>query len=518
MSADGGSGKVATAPVVYTLHLMTNILQRRSAWLALLVVASAVLSDTRAWAAPSRPNILLCIADDWSWPHAGAYGDRVVKTPTFDRVAREGVLFTRAFCAAPSCTPSRAAILTGQAPHRLEAGGNLWGYLPAKYAVYTDRLEAAGYVVGMRGKGWGPGKLVDRPRNPAGPSFRTFEQFLKSVPDGKPFCFWFGSNDPHRPYDLGSGAEAGMKAADVVVPPYLPDAPEVRSDILDYYAEVQRFDRQTGDILALLEKAGKLDDTIVVMTSDNGMPFPRCKTNLYDSGSHMPLAVRWGARVKGGKTSDAFVSLTDLCATFLDAAGLRPPQEMTGRSFLGLVTGTGDAAAGRDRVFIERERHANVRQGDHSYPSRALRTDKYLYVRNLRPGLWPVGDPQPWKAVGPFGDIDPGPSKSFLLSGRDDPKVRPFFDLACATRPAEELYDLSKDPHQVRNVAADAAYAADLRQLRADLDRWMSQTADPRANAGGGYDAFDRYPYFGGDARGEMESRPRGAGQARPNR
>lgn len=488
---------------------MSFSLHRRTIAVLTALLAGALGRGPVASADPSdRPNILFCIADDWSWPHAGAYGDKVVRTPVFDRIAAEGVLFTRAFCAAPSCTPSRAAILTGQMPHRLEAGGNLWGLLPARFPVYPDLLEKAGYHVGQQGKGWGPGKVVDRPRNPAGPRARSFEQFLQSAPAGKPFCFWFGGTDPHRPYDLGSGEEQGLKAANVVVPPYLPDAPAVRSDILDYYAEVQRFDRQVGQMVDLLERAGKLDDTIVVVTSDNGMPFPRCKANVYDSGSHMPLAVRWGAKVKGGRRVDAFVSLSDLCPTFLEAAGLKPTPDMTGRSILGLVTSS-DHGRGRDRVFIERERHANVREGDRSYPVRALRTDRYLYVRNLRPDLWPAGDPQVWKAVGPFGDIDPGPTKALILSQRDDLKMAPFFRLACAKRPSDELYDLAKDPHQVVNVATDPAYADALQQLRRDADEWMQQTHDPRGTAGGGYDAFDKYPYFGGGPDNAMESRPR---------
>lgn len=493
--------------------------------LALLLLTAAVPAAAAAEvdgapAPPQRPNILFCIADDWSWPHASAYGDEVVTTPAFDRIASEGALFTRAFCAAPSCSPSRAAILTGRMPHQLEAGGNLWGFLPAKFPVYPELLEASGYAVGLQGKGWGPGRTPDRPRNPAGPPGKPFEQFLASVPAGKPFCFWFGSSDPHRPYDLGSGAGAGLKAEDVEVPPYLPDTPDVRNDLLDYYAEVQRFDAQVGRMLALLEEKGQLDNTIVVMTSDNGMPFPRCKTNLYDSGSRMPLAVRWGAKVKGGRRVDEFVSLADLCPTFLEAAGVTPGPEVTegmvGRSILPLLgLPTTGAAEGppRDRVFVERERHANVREGDRSYPARALRTDKFLYVRNLRPDLWPSGDPQVWKAVGPFGDIDPGPTKKAVLDGRDDPEIAPLFQLACAKRPAEELYDLEKDPHQLKNVAGDAAYAQALARLRGELDAWMKQTNDPRADAGGEYAAFDRYPYYGGPARGDMESRPRGQRQ-----
>ena len=461
----------------------------------------------------ARPNILFCIADDWSWPHAGAYGDPVVKTPTFDRLAAEGVLFTRAFCAAPSCSPSRAAILTGQMPHRLEAGGNLWGFLPAKYPVYPDLLEQAGYVVGVQGKGWGPGQLVERPRNPAGQPRKSFAQFLESVPTGKPFCYWFGSSDPHRPYVLNSGAEQGLDPAKVQVPPYFPDTAEVRNDILDYYAEVQRFDRQVGEMVAQLEKTGQLDNTIIVMTSDNGMPFPRCKTNLHDSGSHMPLAVRWGAKVKGGRKVDAFVSLSDMCPTFLEAAGLKPTPEMTGRSILGLVTWEAGAGAGRDKVFIERERHANVRKGDLSYPVRALRNDRFLYVRNFRPDAWPSGDPEAWRAVGAYGDIDNGPTKNLILARRDDPQFARFYELACAKRPAEELYDLGKDPHQVRNVAADPAYADPLKKLRGELEAWMKETNDPRATAGGAYDAFDKYPYFGGGPSNAMESRPARRGQ-----
>lgn len=189
-------------------------------------------------------------------------------------MAAEGVLFTRAFCVSPSCSPSRAAILTGQPPHRLEAGANLWGTLPAKFPVYPDALEAAGYRVGFMGKGWGPGRLVDRKRNPAGPAFKSFDEFFKTVPPGEPFCFWFGSHDPHRPYRVGQGIESGLKPEDVKVPPYLPDSPEMRGDILDYYFAVERFNKDTGHILNVLQTAGRLDDTIVAMTSDNGWPFP----------------------------------------------------------------------------------------------------------------------------------------------------------------------------------------------------------------------------------------------------
>jgi arylsulfatase A-like enzyme len=455
----------------------------------LLRVSIAVAADAQ------RPNILLCIADDWSWPHAGIYGDKVVKTPTFDRLAREGVLFTHAFCATPSCTPSRAAILTGQYPHRLEQGANLWGFLPNEFTVYPELLEKAGYVIGLRGKGWGPGNAQAGgwKRNPAGPPFKNFEGFLGTVPAGRPFCFWFGSSDPHRPYDKGTGAASGMKPEAVVVPPYFPDTPEVRSDILDYFFEVQRFDRDVGEIVRTLEVAGLLDKTLLVVTSDNGMPFPRCKTSLHDSGTRMPLAIRWPGRAKAGRVLDDLVHLSDLAPTFLEAAGLKPLPEMTGQSLVPLLEGR--RQAGREQVFLERERHANVRQGDLGYPVRAIRTREFLYARNLRPDRWPAGDPQMWKAVGDFGDCDGSPTKELTLAHRQDAGMARAFELGFAKRPAEELYDLAQDPHQTNNLASQPQYAEARKRLRAQLDRWMKDSRDPRAEGGG--DEFDGYPYFG---------------------
>jgi arylsulfatase A-like enzyme len=443
----------------------------------------------------ARPNILYCLADDWAFPHAGAYGDKIVKTPNFDRIAKEGILFTHAFSAAPSCTPSRAAMLTGQAPHRLAEGANLYGFLPARFPVYPDLLEKAGYVIGFTGKGWGPGnfKAGDRTRNPAGLTFPGFKQFLKTVPADKPFCFWFGSHDPHRPYDKDSGVAKGMKPEQVSVPPCFPDTLEIRRDILDYYTEVERFDHDVGELLQLLEETGRATNTLVVISGDNGWPFPRGKANLYDAGTRQPLAIRWPAKFKGGKTSNAFVNLADLAPTFLEAAGLKTSPEMTGQSLLPLLAG--EKQSGRDAVFVERERHANVRAGDLSYPARAIRTKDFLYIRNFRPDRWPAGDPEKWKAVGPFGDCDGSPSKDFLLDHRDDDAIKKYFELAFSKRPAEELYDLAKDPHQIDNVADRAEYAATKNKLREQLDRWLKDTVDPRATSDD--DRWDHYPYFG---------------------
>jgi len=444
-----------------------------------------------------RPDILFAIADDWAYPHAGVYGDKVVKTPTFDRVAKEGVLFTHAFCASPSCTPSRAAILTGQHIHRLEDSGNLWSRLSPKFDTYPDLLEKEGYVVGLWGKGWGPGdfKAGGRDRNPAGPAAKNFPEFLKGVPKDKPFCFWFGHRDPHRAYEKGSGLKSGLKLEDVVVPPYLPDTPEVRSDLLDYYFAVQRFDRDLGQALEALEASGRAANTLLIVTGDNGMPFPRCKANMYDSGTRQPLAVRWPAKVKAGRVVDDLIGLYDVAPTVLEAAGVKPAAAMTARSFLNILRG--DTALGRDRILLGRERHAQVRQGNLSYPCRVLRTKEYLFIRNLRPDAWPAGDPEMVHSVGTFGDCDGGPSKEQIIARRDQDLAK-YFRIAFEKRPARELYDVVKDPHNLENLAEKMPEVA--QRMEAELTKWCDETGDPRVVGGkltGDDPRWDNYPYSG---------------------
>jgi uncharacterized sulfatase len=465
------------------------------------VLALATLGQ-RAPGAERPPNILFCIADDMSYRHTHANGDPAVRTPTFDRVAREGARFTRSFCSSPSCTPSRAAILTGRPFSVLEESGNLWSTLQKKFVVYPDLLEAAGYAVGLTRKGWGPGdfKPGGRTRNPAGPGFKGFAEFRRTVRDGQPWCFWFGSHDPHRPYEPGSGVAAGIDVNAVRVPAFLPDVPIVREDIADYLAEIERFDREVGEIIAQLERAGELENTLIVMTSDNGMPFPRAKANLYDAGTHMPLAMRWGAHIPAGKVIDAFVSHVDFAPTFLEIAHLPRPAEMTGRSLLPLLT---DAHAGadnppRDRVFIGRERHANVRAGAVGYPARAVRTADFLYIRNFLPERWPAGDPEspPDSEIErTYGDIDAGPSKAYMMTHRAEPAVEKLWPLAFERRPAEELYALKEDAEAIVNIAEKPAMRATLDAMRASLDGWMNSVKDPRA--GSGEVLFDTYPYYG---------------------
>lgn len=455
--------------------------------------------------AADRPNILLLIADDQSWCHAGYAGDPAIHTPTLDRIAREGVIFANSHCVAASCTPSRAALLTGRPIWQLEDGAQLWGTISAKYRTYPEILADAGYAVGLTGKGWGPGdfKPGGRTINPAGPNFQSFDAFLAQVPKDKPFCFWFGSHHPHRPYKPGSGIAAGIDPAKVRVPSMLPDVPEVRSDVATYLNEIQKFDAECAEIIAALEKSGRMENTLIVATSDNGMPFPRGKATLYEYGSHMPLAVRWPGHVQAGRTVTDYVSHIDLCPTFLDAAGVTPPAETVGRSLVPLLTSdkSGQIDPTRDRVYLGNERHANVRADRVGYPRRAVRTAEFLYVRNFETSRWPAGDPPK------FGDVDPsngktgdGLSKDFILAHRDDPRYKPFYDAAFGKKPAEELYDLKADPAELHNVAEDPKYADAKAKLRADLDKHLEATHDPRAGAGTA--PFDGYTYYGPNQRG----------------
>lgn len=452
-----------------------------------------------------RPNIFFAIADDWGWPHAGAYGDAVVRTPTFDRLAQDGVLFANAFVTSPSCTPSRGSILTGQWHWRLEQNANLWSTLPARFTTYPERLRQAGYFIGHSRKAWGPGRLEPggRTEDPSGPAFRNFAAFLQHRPKDQPFCFWFGSSDPHRPYQWRAGVQAGLDPDRIRVPGHLPDTETVRIDLADYYFEVERFDREVGEALELLAQTGELDNTIIVMTGDNGMPFPRSKSNLYDAGTHVPLVVCWRTEAPGGRAVTDFVSLADLAPTFLEAAGLPIPEEMTGRSILNLLRrhGNGRLDPSRDHVLTGKERHVPAQEAGNTggYPCRAIRTDRYLYIRNFKPERWPAGVRTNAERGGPFADCDGSPTKSWLIEHEQDPGVKRLFDLAFGLRPAEELYDLKWDPDQLVNVAGRPGYAAAKRALADRLLHELQATGDPRAFGRG--DWFDHYPYYGGPPR-----------------
>ena len=494
----------------------------------LLVVCALLcaLGGPAAAGGVERPNILVAISDDQSYAHTSFAGCGALKTPAFDRVAREGVFFRNGFAASPGCSPSRAAFLTGRHTWQIEQAGTHASSFPAKYVVFPDLLEQAGYHVGMTGKGWGPGnfKVDGRPRNPAGPEFakRTtqpphagisrkdyaanFADFLGAKPKDRPFYFWYGATEPHRAYEKGAGLKVGKKLEDAAPPPFLPDSPEVRGDLLDYCVEIEWFDTHLGRMLKLLEEAGELDNTLVIVTADNGMPFPRAKANLYDYGFHVPLAVRWGARARGGRSVDDLVGFVDLTATILDAAGVKHPGKEyppVGRSIMNILTSArqGLVDASRTAVYAARERHSSSRYNNWTYPQRALRTPAFLYIRNFRPDRWPAGDPvllrDDGAPAGPhsgYKDIDGCPTLDFLIAKAGDPAMGRFLQLAVAKRPAEELFDIRNDPGCLKNLAADPKFTRVREELAKQLEDYLRQTGDPRVLDGGEvWETYKRY-------------------------
>ena len=379
----------------------------------LLPLLLAVVSS--ALAQPERPNILFAISDDQSAMHAGAYGDTSIKTPAFDRIAREGVLFNYAFTASPSCAPSRSAILTGRNIWELEEGGILMGILRAKFTVFTLLLEDAAYQLGATGKTWSPGRLegwdreifgqndssIKLPEDQRRPGLNptdyaaNFANFFENRDPAKPFFFWLGTSEPHQSYDVGAWKNAGKQLQDARLPGALPDHPEVRGEILDYGLEIEHFDSHLGRALAIIEAAGQLDNTLVIVTSDHGNPLPRSKCNLYDSGIQVPLAARLPGVIPGGRSVDDLASLIDIAPTILEAVSVSIPEEMSGRSLWPIMQSeaSGLIDESRDFVVAAFERHTIARRGGVGYPMRAIRTHDYAYIRNYEPDRWPAGDP-----------------------------------------------------------------------------------------------------------------------------
>jgi arylsulfatase A-like enzyme len=424
----------------------------------------------------------------------------MAKTPAFDRVAREGVLFTHTFNPVPSCSPTRSCILTGKIAHQIGERASLWSGFPKDTPVVTQLLRDAGYDIGYSGKPWAPGnhEVSGWTENPAGPKFSNFQAFHSKKDSSKPFFFWLGNTDTATrggKLPFLKEAQAKLDPSKLSIPPELPDCPAVRDDLMNYYGGVLKLDAEAAEAIALLEESGELDNTVVVYTSDNGWQMPRGLANCYDSGSRVPLAIRWGKNLSAGRKVEAFVNVGDLGPTFLELAEITPPREMSMHSIKNLMLGNKDSIP-RDAVFIERERHANVRLDDLSYPVRTVRTHDFLYVRNLRPDRWPAGDPDVLFIHGrPYGDVDTTLVKDFLLQHQSDPAFARFISLTFNKRPSEELYDLRNDPHQLTNVADKSEYAAPLKKLRARVDEWMKETSDPRVDPA--YDEWDKFPYYG---------------------
>lgn len=457
----------------------------------------------------TRPNILFCIADDWGWPHAGAYGSKFVETPTFDRLAEEGILFRNCFTSNPKCAPCRASITTGRNSWQLGRGVDHFNRWPEQFITFPDLFMEAGYHVGLTGKGWGPGNWKDyREHNPAGPlydKYRTeapgegmsnrdyarnfIENFLPERQEGQPFLFWLGTNEPHRGYEDGNGLRRGKKLEDVEVPAFFPDTKTVRSDLLDYAIEVEWYDTHVGRVIDHLEKIGELENTIVVMTSDHGMPFPRVKGQIYEMGYHLPLSVRWGNQVTAGRQVDDFINVRDFAPTFLEAAGIDIHSQMTGKSFVDVLKAkrSGIVDSSRNTMLIGKERHDLGRPNDWGYPVRAIRTKEFLYVYNFEPERWPAGNPETG-----YRNVDGSPTKSAILGSFNE-----YYSMSFGKRPQVELYRIVDDPECVENLAYNPENEALIEGLHKRLMGMLKEEGDPRLN--GNAEFFDTIEYVGGN-------------------
>ena len=535
-----------------------NLPPLKSSFRSAVFVLMLGASPARAANAPaSTPNIVFLFADDWG-RYANCYAgiedrpsiNQVLKTPNIDRVAREGVLFRHAFVTAPSCTPCRSSVLSGQYFFRTGLGAILMGaQWDPRIPSYPLLLREAGYHIGKTYKVWSPGTPQDAPYGgqqyayeKAGSDFRirydehvmekvrqgmtveaakqailaqvrgNFDAFLAERKPGQPFCYWFGPSLTHRPFVKGSGKVLWGLDPDSVrgkLPKFTPDVPDVRVDYTDYMGQILAWDAGVGVIIEELRAIGELDNTLLVLSGDHGMPgVPGGKCNLYDHGVAVALIVR-GPGIKPGRVVDDFVNLMDLAPTFLEAGGLKPPAVMTGRSFLSVLRSgqSGLVDPSRTWVVTGRERHIDfAREGNLPYPQRSLRTRDFLYVRNFAPDRWPAGSPKfSNDADAPtldavednlracFPDMDASPTKAWLFGQRHNPQWQWYYDYAFGKRPAEQLFDLRKDPDQTVNVAADPAYVDTRLELAARLTKILTDAGDPRVTGDGM--TYERSPF-----------------------
>jgi len=428
----------------------------------LMSIGGAMLPAFGAAASSAPVNFLVFLADDQGEGDLGCYGHPVLKTPHIDRLAAEGMRFDRAFLTISSCSPSRSSILTGRYPHNTGAE-DLHQPLPPDQKTVARYLHGAGYHCMSVGK-WHLGqdeqRHWDRVVECAGRDTADLAVgLLRDRPRDKPFFFWVASKDPHRPFD-GDAIKRPHDPAEVVVPPYLPDHPLIRKELAQYYDEITRLDEHVGLIRAELEKQGVLDRTFIVYLSDNGMPFPRAKTTLYDSGIHTPLIVRYPPLVKPGSRRAGLVSTIDIAPTMLELAGVKS-DTVQGRSMKSMLTDP--AAAGRSAIFAEANWH------DYEKFTRAVRTERFLLIRNY---YW---DAPLWNSVDSINSVT---WKGYLEVRAAGKLTNAQKFLFVEPRPFEELYDLRKDPHSLANVGDAAPYREELNQMRTLLDNWRVETND----------------------------------------
>ncbi|MGQ9620595.1 MAG: sulfatase family protein [Bacteroidales bacterium] len=465
-----------------------------------------------------KPNILIAMGDDISWPHMGAYGTTWIKTPGFDRVARDGILFHNAYTPNAKSSPSRACFLTGRNSWQLEEAANHIPFFPVKFKSFIEALGENGYYTGYTGKGWAPGVALDstgKTRQLTGIAFNSrklnppakgisnndyagnFEDFMNSHPSEMPFCFWYGSFEPHRRYEYQSGVKKGGKNLEDIpaVFSFWPDNEIVRNDLLDYAFEIEHFDQHLVRILNILEEKGELENTIIIVTADNGMPFPRVKGQAYEYSNHMPLAIMWKKGIKKpGRRIYDYISFIDFAPTLLETAGIKADssgmQPVQGRSFTDIFNTRKNRFVDktRDYVLIGKERHDVGRPDDDGYPIRGLIHNSFLYIRNYKPGRWPAGNPETG-----YLNCDGSPTKSWILNLRRSKINNIYWNLSFGLRGGEELYNIGNDPECINNLVNNPGYSSVWQDLRERMFNLLLNQKDPRMFGKG--DIFDKYTY-----------------------
>jgi N-sulfoglucosamine sulfohydrolase len=451
----------------------------------LLLLISVILSGvgSPSAVAQAKPNLVLIIADDMNWDDCGAYGHPAIRTPNIDRLATEGLLFRHAYLTTNSCSPSRSSILTGKYPHNTGAEQLHWP-LPKGSRTFAAELGRLGYYTAAAGK-W---HLGDDVRNhfsriyeastagfvlPSGedgvppkmiaaqPSgCEDWEQALEDRPRDKPFFMWLAALDPHREYKDGA-LDPPHSAEDVIVPPHLPDTADVREDLRLYYDEIGRLDMYVGKVLAKLDEQKVADNTLILFISDNGRPFPRDKTSLYDGGIRTPWIVRWPWKIKPAQTTDALVSAVDIAPTFLELAGGASALTTEGMSFTKVLHDPGSTL--REYAFGEDHWH------DYEDHARCVTTQRYKLIRNDYRDL----------AATPSADAGRGLSwQDMLKLKRADQLTKAQQACFLAPRPAWELYDLQRDPGELQNRIDDPAYNSVRERLTGALAKWTDKTGD----------------------------------------
>lgn len=439
-----------------------------------LVFLILVLFSCKTVTEKTSPNFIVFIADDAAWNDCGPYGNQKIKTPNINRLAEEGLVFENAFLTTSSCSPSRCSILTGRYPHSTGAL-ELHMPLPAEQVLFAGELQKAGYYTVVAGKYHiGAQRSEFDSIYGGGPSgCESWVRAMENRPKEKPFFMWLAAMDPHRDYQLNTIPEP-HNPADVIVPPFLPDADSTRKDLALYYDEISRLDSYMGKVMQVLKDQGVDENTLVIYMTDNGRPFPRCKTRMYDSGIKTPFIVRWPEKLKQGRT-DALVSSIDIAPTFCELAGVKIPETFQGISFAPILNDY--LATTREYIVGEHNWH------DYQAHERAIRNQQFLYVRNAFPEL---------NASPPADAVRSLTYQEMIILENADMLDKNQLDCFTAPRSAEELYDVVNDPFQFVNLADHPDYSNELNKMRTLLDNWIAEY-DDKIPESPTPDKFDRW-------------------------